>query len=490
MKRVTLFIILSLAAVDAQLNFDGNPLTDDNVYTAEESHFSERSARKNSLSNNENEENVDSYLAAAKSSQAEHPQKIYPVDVKESLEDTTKDTFVVNQRQSQPNINQSDYYQNIEISVTPAPENKIIFVTPRSELAQSRLLQSMMPQSKLISYRQQTQESPMTVSDVALNSFLNSKTLQESQQALEYFLKSRQLASQVVQPRVSEIVLPQQLDQQQQAIQQNYNIGQQLANPLDLQGFSNPTQSISLSELTSKDIQGPYNLSPLNPHPPVIHARNDFYRPTRYPGYRRPVRRYNVKPFHGQSRIGPGPFYKGVGPPGRFPSKPIEVIYTKPPGFGHKSPYFSNPPVPYEDASAWFPDADHPPPDKNIYWSQLYAQSYDPHYYNYIAKTGKIKPHLYGKFDKHDDGLWAELYKNFKRHGLKNIMTPTFLLGMTIPAITLMLSALVQKRSLGRSSDSDLVAEEQIKEYLERVQKAIKCYDRDSTDSQDEDTEC
>lgn len=167
---------------------------------------------------------------------------------------------------------------------------------------------------------------------------------------------------------------------------------------------------------------------------------------------------------------------------------PMEVIYTKPPGFHRGPPILSNPPVPYEDAGAWFPDSDQPPPHKDIYYSQLYAQSYDPHYYNYIATTGKIRPYLYGKLGKHqeeqDDGIWSELYRGFKKHGLRNIMTPTFLLGMTLPVVTLMLSALVQKRSSARSDDArELDQEDALQEYLERLQRAMKCYaDRNSRD--------
>lgn len=167
---------------------------------------------------------------------------------------------------------------------------------------------------------------------------------------------------------------------------------------------------------------------------------------------------------------------------------PVEVIYTKPPGFQRGPPVISNPPVPYEDASAWFPDTDHPPPSKDVYYSQLYAQSYDPHYYNYIAATGKVRPYLYGKLGKHQeeqsDDIWSELYRGFKKHGLKNLMTPTFLLGMTLPVVTLMLSALVQKRSIARSDEArNLDQENALQEYLERLQRAMECYGKNSRDA-------
>lgn len=150
-------------------------------------------------------------------------------------------------------------------------------------------------------------------------------------------------------------------------------------------------------------------------------------------------------------------------------------------------PILSNPPAPYEDASNWLPGS---PSSKDTYYSQLYAQSYDPYYYNYIATTGKIRPYLYGKLGKHqqdeelhqhDDGILMELYRGFKKHGLKNLMTPTFLLGMTLPVVTLMLSALVQKRSIGRSDGRLLDQENAVREYLEQLQRAMECYnDRNS----------
>lgn len=166
-----------------------------------------------------------------------------------------------------------------------------------------------------------------------------------------------------------------------------------------------------------------------------------------------------------------------------FFCNPVEVIYTKPPGFHRGPPIIGNPSIPYEDANAWFPEVDHPPSNKDIYYSQLYAQSYDPYYYNYIAKTGKIKPHLYGKLGKYheeeDDGIWSELYQGFKKHGLKNIMTPTFLLGMTLPVVTLMLTALVQKRSFARSDSRKFsTREDTIQDYLEQVQRAVECYEK------------
>lgn len=86
-----------------------------------------------------------------------------------------------------------------------------------------------------------------------------------------------------------------------------------------------------------------------------------------------------------------------------------------------------------------------------------------------------------------DDGIWSELYRGFTKHGLKNIMTPTFLLGMTLPVVTLMLSALVQKRSIARADARDLTQEDALREYLERLQRAMICYGNRGTSAKRED---
>lgn len=57
-------------------------------------------------------------------------------------------------------------------------------------------------------------------------------------------------------------------------------------------------------------------------------------------------------------------------------------------------------------------------------------------------------------------------------------MTPGFLLGMTLPMITVMLMALVQKRSLGRYDSRNLQDVDNLQEYLERLQRAMECYER------------
>ncbi|XP_012277058.1 uncharacterized protein LOC105697903 [Orussus abietinus] len=274
----------------------------------------------------------------------------------------------------------------------------------------------------------QVQQDRPVETEVALSSFLNSKTPVESQAALERYLKSRQ-----------------------QVNPEENHLG--AAPSSEFLKVEPASAGMSLHQRANvRSVPGPlmgppYPMAPMRPNFPPIGPEAFRF------GMKRPMRRLRGSVPGDRARIGPPPGpYRGLGR--------IHQNYVG------KAPA-------YDDASAWFPESDHRPPTKDVYYSQLYAQSYDPHYYNYIAKTGKIKPHLYGKFNKNDD-IWTELFRGFKKHGLKNIMTPSFLLGMTIPALTLMFSLLVQKRSLGRSGDFDNA--EYIQEHMERLQRALIKY--------------
>ncbi|XP_017875945.1 uncharacterized protein LOC108622529 [Ceratina calcarata] len=425
--RAILLIILAGLA-NGQLNFEGNPLTENTEYTAEESRSYERTARYEATATN--------VTYAPEYSWSHQP-----------LPSNTKNT--------------SEFLPAIE-------ETK----EQRSSLGEQ-------PGSWHITATAYNQASSnVDQTEVALNSFLNSKTPEESRLSLDHYLQSqypqKTYATDVSQQQL--LTQPSLVHQQALSSPVNRHLTTQLIQ--QRQGFA-VNQPVYNAPANPNLMPPISNDQPMPPYAFGMQARNDVF----YPEWYHRVRKVRGKPFpYAQSRGGPG-FYNGPPPPGLFKPKgpPVEVIYTKPPGF-HKGPAaISNPPVPYEDASAWFPEADHPPPPKDVYYSQLYAQSYDPYYYNYIAKTGKIKPYLYGKLGKHpeeDDGIWAELYRGFKKHGLKNLMTPTFLLGMTLPVVTLMLSALVQKRSLARSDSRGFSKEDAIQEYLEQVQKAIECHER------------
>ncbi|CAL7946436.1 unnamed protein product [Xylocopa violacea] len=460
MNAVTILLVLAAGLVDGQLNFEGNPLTENTEYTAEESRFSERTAKQEGIATN------------MTNTVAESPWNLHPL-----LSSTRNSSRLMNSAGTVIN----DHSMSQEDSMQSVKQEKIV------------------PKARYLStntYNQGADSSKQA--EAALNSFLNSKTPDESRMSLDYYLQSRQTpdnapqttvnqaqltqqpTSQVNQQSMSSTVnehLTEQLMQQRQALpafQVNQPVYNTPVNPGDLRvTMSNPMAMTMMQRQQALQSSQSYTTG--------IQARNDVF----YPGPYQRVRRVRGKPFssYAQSRGGPG-FYGGPVPPVPFKQKgpPVEVIYTKPPGFHHGPPAISNPPVPYEDASAWFPDADHPPPNKDVYYSQLYAQSYDPHYYNYIAKTGKIRPYLYGKYGKHHEeegsSIWADLYRGFKKHGLKNMMTPTFLLGMTLPVVTLMLTALVQKRSLSRSDSRELSQEDTIQDYLEQVQKAVECYEK------------
>ncbi|XP_076280252.1 uncharacterized protein LOC143209021 [Lasioglossum baleicum] len=560
-----ILLALAIGLTTGQLNFEGSPLTENTEYTAEESRFSERTARQQETAAN---------VTAPPELRS---QKLHPImnDVKnasKNLEEkpasrhasnpqhliTVQPDVVQTSRQLSPSAynrgsitaNPTDYYVN-----TPVPRhspNSQILLTAQPEVQTSRQLSPSAynnrgsitaspvdysvsepelrhpPNSQhLITVQPEVVQTSRQLSasaynqgsdgtnpvDAALTTFLNSKTPEESRMSLDSYLQNaagsesvvkeqpgQQTVSLANQPQLARQTLPiapqanqlstglsspvnqhlmSQIMQQRQAVyafpvnqRQPYN-EQLYSVPVNSQDPRAPVPATAIgAALQQQTLQAPYA--------PGIQSRNDIFYP---PGWHQRVRRIRGRPFpYVQSRGGPGLYNAPVPGPYKPKSPPVEVIYTKPPGYNHGPPVLSNPPIPYEDASNWFPEVDHPPPNKDVYYSQLYAQSYDPHYYNYIAKTGKIKPHLYGKLGKYEDegsGIWAELYRGFKKHGLKNIMTPTFLLGMTLPVVTLMLTALVQKRSFSSRSDSrEFSREETIQEYLDQLRAAVECYER------------
>ena len=467
MNPTTVFLVLVAGLANAQLNFEGNPLTENTEYTAEESRLSERTARQEATAANVTNDVVDL-------------QKLHPL---------SEDRRNVSQ-ELEPRSNSMNEY----------PLNEEEMARPSSPLVVQRSKPTQAARHLSTSSYEPIAISP---AESALSTFLNSKTPEESRYSLDSYLQSREpprndLVRDQPSQRTVSIANQQQLAQQpapqvsQQSLALSSPVNQHLTAQLMQQRQAFP---VDQRQQASEQVYG----LPVNPQVTALGAplaqqqllqqqvpyvgglqpRNDVFYP---PGWHHRVRRIRGKPFPlAQSRGGPV-FYNGPAPVPFKQKPPVEVIYTKPPGFHRGPPAISNPPVPYEDASAWFPEADHPPPPKDVYYSQLYAQSYDPYYYNYIAKTGKIKPHLYGKLGKYHEeaggGIWAELYRGFKKHGLKNIMTPTFLLGMTLPVVTLMLTALVQKRSLGRSASWEVSREEAIQEYLEQLQRAVECYEK------------
>lgn len=469
MIRFAILLVFAINLANGQLNYEGNPFTEYTEYIAEESNLSEKSTRKNDAS-------LDPVVSS-------RPQKLYPV---------------VENGHSQQAVETENLFKS---HVSPS-------------------VQTFQSDASARQFQDSSGNLPIN-QEVALNTFLNSKTPEESRLSLEHYLRSQQPPEDQSRPSVRDAIVSQEssksieffnsqpishVEQQrpllvpqanQQQIQltsqvdqvqlvpqlvSQVNQRQQLV-PSGNQAYGYIGQPAVVQAVHPAVIRTPAGVvlgqKMLQPVPLVPYqARNDLITPAMW---RERMRRIRGKPYSfAQSRIAPALYQGPIAVP--FKGKaPVEVIYTKPPGFHRGPPVLGNPPVPYEDASAWFPDADQPPPQKDVYYSQLYAQSYDPHYYNYIATTGKVRPYLYGKLgnyqEEQNDGIWSELYRGFKKHGLKNLMTPTFLLGMTLPVVTLMLSALVQKRSIGRSDDArELDQEDALREYLERLQRAMKCY--------------
>lgn len=360
------------------------------------------------------------------------------------------------------------------------------------ELEQQKLKQqqqALIEQQQLASEAENKKKTEMA--QVALNSFMNSKTPEESKLALDYYLSnSRDNGHKAPEEQTQQaalVVFP----QDQFAYANEQSSVRQTIDDQQVQQVDNSQDTIGTYNVQESDYQSqvPDQYYQYTNYLPRAPTRNDLPVPPRMMYPKRPNRRYRNFPVGpvgpAQPRLGPPPsIFRGPHPP-MIPGKPpIEVIYTKPPGVsGHPHP-------PLAAAGSWPapPDSAYQP-SKDIYWSQLYQQSYDPHYYNYIAKTGKIRPHLYGKLNgeeadssSFDNSIWSDLYTGFKKHGLKNMMTPGFLLGMTIPALTLVLSALVQKRSLARSSDARAItSEDVIQEYLRRLQRANECYEKKRT---------
>ena len=579
MKTSTaIILLLSAHLITAQLNFEGNPLTEHTDYVAEESNLSERESRQKNL-----EPSINGLPTTNQVSSNESPQKLYPVYTK-----VGKNVILqVKPFQNEEPIKTSEPNQS---SMTIESNEKVQIVEPEKKpeqsnestirLGLSRHFQDNFINSNVIQQEKSYQQQSINPADTALQIFLNSKYPEESQLALDYYLKGsqglgeklefqqqQQMREKELQQQMREKELQEHLRQQQlqqelsiqqqqlkqdqafqaqqenlrqhqiqlqraqqqkmmeqehirQQIQQQQNQFQnqqqiqlhnqqqiQLQNQQQIQmqnqQIQMQNQQIQLpNQQMNPQIQPEVQQQKVNPlaqtvpqasipfQVPLTHSysasrfpisqpRNDFYPGP--PVYRKPMRSNYRPPVPLQPRVGPG-IYKSPSVPPNFPGKivkpPVEIIYSRPPTYARGAPIISKSPGRYEDASPWFPESDHQPPAKDIYYSQLYAQSYDPHYYNYIAKTGKIKPYLYGKLkgeENKDNGILSDLYQGFKEHGIKNIMNPTFLLGMTIPALTFMLTALVQKRSLARS-DSRSFDQEEIREYLERLQRALECY--------------
>lgn len=439
MRRFIVLLVLSVNYARGQLNFEGNPLTENTEYTAEESHYSGRQSKEFIQPNNK--KSLDSYVIAANS-------------LARNNEDPGAATSYSSRNVGLDHVQTNDR-GNINVEST-----KSIYTNPIN----NRQIVQPNEQQNIYNTDNNILTAQITAPTNALNSFLNSQTPEESQYALDNYLRNH---GQIQQPS-------EHIDLSQRNNQHIFETANQQQEILPI---NNQQQTVVEPQFYQVNHQLPLSWQQMN-----YQNRRDYISGPR----RRPFNPYYGR-YRGRPRVQPriGHGYIGRGSPGPFiggGKPPVEVIYTKPPGFSHGHPPISNPPVPYEDAGAIFPDSDHPPSGNDVYYSQLYSQSYDPHYYNYIAKTGKIKPWLYGKLGpKEGSGFWSELFHDFKKHGMKNMMNPMFLLGLSIPAVTLLLSAMVGKRSFARSYDGfsgDYMSEEKINQMTAKVKEAIECYEK------------
>lgn len=291
MNAATILLVLVIGLAYGQLNFEGNPLTEDTEYTAVESRFSEKTA-------GQQETTVDVINASAES-----PQNVHLLfsDVK----------------------NSSQYANPTKTSIDDHPVNHTWSHLER----QQRIVQS----GRHLSANTYNQGiASVNNVEVALNSFLNSKTPEESRLSLDHYLQSREIpqnakaiitnqqqltqqpVTRVNQETVSSPVnqhLTAQLMQQRQA-PQTFPVGQ----PANQPTYGAPVNSVDLRSTMSNPATASLmqQQQMLQPYASRIQARNDVY----YPGWYQRVRRVRGKPFpYAQSRGGPG-FYAGPVPPG------------------------------------------------------------------------------------------------------------------------------------------------------------------------------
>lgn len=286
MNLATILLVL-IGLVNGQLNFEGNPLTENTEYTAVESRLFEKTARQKMA------ENMTDILT--ESSQNFHPSSLIP-----NVNNSNQSTNPI--KSDDHAIIQRDLY-NLSY---PSKQEKI--VQTGRHLSTNTYNQGITSKAQ-----------------VALNTFLNSKTPEESRLSLDHYLQSKenlknvepmankqQLAQQSVmqvnqQPISSSSVnqhLTAQLMQQRQTLQ---------AFPVNQPIYNSPVNPIDIHSTVSNPVSIPL-MQQQQSHAPGIQARNDVF----YPGWYQRVRRVHGKPFpYAQSRIGSG-IYVGPAPPGEI----------------------------------------------------------------------------------------------------------------------------------------------------------------------------
>lgn len=282
MKWSAFFLVLAAGLANAQLNFEGNPLTENTEYKAEESRSSENTARQETTAN------VTEYSM----------QNVYPTA--EYVKNSSQNILIGHQ----------------EETVHPEQKQSSVAVQTARQLSSNTYNPGA------------TSVNPAT----ALNSFLNSKTPEESRLSLDHYLQSREISQNApvqeqttlrtiddqrqFMPRLdqqSAIVSPvnqqltSQLMQQRQMLQafpvnQPQQFNEQMYNaPVNVQDPRSPVSNTMAASLMQQQLLQPYVTG--------FQARNDLFYPAGWPHR---VRRVRGKPFpYAQSRGGPGLY----GPP-------------------------------------------------------------------------------------------------------------------------------------------------------------------------------
>lgn len=144
-------IILAINLVSGQLNYEGNPFTEYTEYVAEESNLSEKSARKNDVSFDLSNSGIPS-----------PSQKLYPIvesEIDKSLQQVTEpDNLLIDKSQKQTSFSVQGFRSN------------------STDTHSARQLQISSDQNS---------------AEIALNTFLNSKTPEESRLSLDHYLRSQ-----------------------------------------------------------------------------------------------------------------------------------------------------------------------------------------------------------------------------------------------------------------------------------------------------------
>lgn len=147
MIRLAILLVLAIDLANSQLNYEGNPFTEYTEYIAEESNLSEKSVRKNGDS-----------IDLPDSGVSSRPQKLYPIVESE----------------------------NDGRSRQAAETNNLL----KSQILSS--VQNLQSDTSARHFQDFSGNAPINQAEVALSTFLNSRTPEESRLSLDHYLRSQQ----------------------------------------------------------------------------------------------------------------------------------------------------------------------------------------------------------------------------------------------------------------------------------------------------------